>query len=1357
LSWIKKNYFFTILTSFIIIILLVLPILVVFEPTKADQIIDENKLKINEIRLNHAKASTNLHDIHQQTVFKDTHTNFRLKNTEIRDFDKNVIKNGIYIDSYDFTIQSPVDIVEKPENLNILINATGYNLSWTATCTGTNCGETYQIYKNDTLLIQENWVSGNPIIWNLENDTQILGKFIFKIVLFSNTHIEEHEVEVIIYDPEPSIKLISKSQFEIGYHDMSLRWNISDNNPNLFDLILDTEVIQTGSWENSTFELDISNKTEGIYNYTLIIYDKSNQFNKSTVIVHIHETLAPQFISYPSIEIIEFGSLGNALKWLVIETHPDQYKIFKNDNLMDFGYYENNTAIELNIDGLELGKYNFTIYVNDTLSLYNLKTTLIDVIDSTKPHIETVSVIDKYGQNSTGNEISWKITELLPDQYEIYRNNTLIQSGIYNNEEVITLNIDGLSAGVYVYTFLANDTSGNFNSLNHYIEVIEITNPVIELVIFKEDYQYGTTDNEIGWQLEDEFPGNYRIFRNETIIDFGDFYNGEIIIINIDGLDYGIYNFTIVVINFYEYSSSHSVIIEVVDTLAPEIEQLDNITMIEDSIGNILSWTASDNDPSPGSYEIYLNGSLFEANDWFSGEAVEINIDHLLKGIYNFTIIINDVNANSASSTVFVTVLDLTSPELHLKPTDQVIGESYSTLILQWNSTDRYASNYQIYLNETKIYEGNWDNESIIEFDLLATLTLLKGFYNLTIIIFDKSQNQMVDSIIIQVIDDLNPVIVKFPDDQSFFYEQKNSTINWTVFDHHPDYYEIYVNGSLLINLQWKSNKTIPLDLFGYTPGIYKIDIKLYDTSGNIETYTVVITIKIAWTNEPQFEIAQNVKEGYINNVSGSWVGVNGPVSNSTINIIIQNDLEVIRTILVYSDVNGEFNFSLSYENLPVGDYFIYFTFLKYGYQNHTILTSVTINPHYLVIEIYTDEEFNQNQEFSIYFLVYYVENDETLLLTLNELIKKLGEASGIIIDVILEVEYSDTNGTLRRTLVTGSDGSAIWTLSQAETRSIFKLISINAIITETDFYNGSSLTVPETELPEIHFEQISVIEILRNILVTHLSLVFLTIVVITIFGIITTKLILRLKSKYSYWQIIRETALEEINSLNTIQSIFLQNLAGVPLFQLDIKRLGVDTTLISGMTSALSSFLTEITETRAKGFEIIERDKLSMTIHVLNSSLLVFISDQILPKSIMHRLENVHKLIDNIIKDEDVFHQLKVINFNDIIEMFEENKLRIGLLTDLMIDEQFLEQASYEVKSGQIFSSINFVDFVQGYIKNPEKFTKNDFINFYKRKGYSETIIARLLITVYDKGIIKPVDYGVLQAYALGMSFEQI
>jgi hypothetical protein len=169
---------------------------------------------------------------------------------------------------------------------------------------------------------------------------------------------------------------------------------------------------------------------------------------------------------------------------------------------------------------------------------------------------------------STGNSISWTIMASIMGthnpSYLVYRDGTPVTNGSWTNSTPVTLNVDGLSKGNYTYIIEAFDGLGQ--SVNGTVTVVVTDVPPTITHPSDVSYSHGATGNSISWTVSDTriSTSNYTIYRNGTIIDTGSWTNGTPIIVNVDGLSDGTYNYTIVATDGYGGSVLDTVIVTVV-------------------------------------------------------------------------------------------------------------------------------------------------------------------------------------------------------------------------------------------------------------------------------------------------------------------------------------------------------------------------------------------------------------------------------------------------------------------------------------------------------------------------------------------------------------------------------------------------------------------------------------------------------------------------------------------------------------------------------------------------------------------------------------------------------------------------
>jgi hypothetical protein len=95
--------------------------------------------------------------------------------------------------------------------------------------------------------------------------------------------------------------------------------------------------------------------------------------------------------------------------------------------------------------------------------------------------------------------------------------------------------------------------------------------------------------------------------------------------------------------------------VTVVDTLAPDINSPSDVVMYETDPGRFIAWNPGD--PRPNLFEVYVEDVLTYSGLWnSSSEYINITLDGLTAGVYNYTCVVIDDAMNTRSDTVIVTV-----------------------------------------------------------------------------------------------------------------------------------------------------------------------------------------------------------------------------------------------------------------------------------------------------------------------------------------------------------------------------------------------------------------------------------------------------------------------------------------------------------------------------------------------------------------------------------------------------------------------------------------------------------------------------------------------------------------------------
>jgi len=448
----------------------------------------------------------------------------------------------------------------------------------------------------------------------------------------------------------PSISSPSDFYCEDDSGGNSITWFVDEDHISECQLTRNGTPVAISVWQGLVI-VGVDELGLGTYVFVLSVIDTCANSANDTVLVTVGDTVAPSLSSPPDFSY-DCGTTGNQILWDVSDANPHLYRI--DGNAMTVGWTSwLSGEVSIDVDGLVVGVFDFTISVVDTNGNMATDTVHVTVVDGTPPCIDSPDDLT-YNEGDTGYSIIWVPTDSYPASYEILKDGVVVSSGSWNSSvETLTVAVDGLTVGVYTYTAFVVDIGGNSNSDTVLVTVRDGTPPTLD---HPNDitYEVGTINRSITWSPQDKYPTEYRILKNGQAIESSSWSSSESITISVDGLGLGVYNYTLIAYDFGGNYAIDTVLVTVVDTTRPTIDSPDDIDYAEGTTGSVILWHPYDLLPS--SYEILQNGTVVASGIW-DGSAIEISVDGLVHGSYNYTLVVSDSSDNRASDTVFIRVL----------------------------------------------------------------------------------------------------------------------------------------------------------------------------------------------------------------------------------------------------------------------------------------------------------------------------------------------------------------------------------------------------------------------------------------------------------------------------------------------------------------------------------------------------------------------------------------------------------------------------------------------------------------------------------------------------------------------------
>jgi hypothetical protein len=292
----------------------------------------------------------------------------------------------------------------------------------------------------------------------------------------------------------------------------------------------------------------------------------------------------------------------------------------------------------------------------------------------------------------------------------------------------------------------------------------------------------------------------------------------------------------------------------VADTTLPIISDETDIFYLENSLGNNITWSVSD--LNPNSYILYVNSTEVDSKSWILNNTLTVYVDGLNPGSYNYTMIIFDLNGQSATDTAWVIVIDNSVPEILTTPASTVNQAEETEFTLSWIVTDYNAFNYTVYVDGQEYTQGLWQNNTQININF----NLSKGSYSLLIVFSDIHGLENQQTVSLEILDVTAPVL-NSPEDIIFEQGSIAPLLQWNFTDKYTGTYEVYRNGSLRQSGPWTNIFTYTLDVSLLTTGIYNYTIIVTDDSGNTAIDTVIITVTSSSSSTSSISISETTSQ----------------------------------------------------------------------------------------------------------------------------------------------------------------------------------------------------------------------------------------------------------------------------------------------------------------------------------------------------------------------------------------------------------------------------------------------------------------------------------------------------------------
>ncbi|MFX1450725.1 MAG: hypothetical protein ACFFCM_07785 [Promethearchaeota archaeon] len=336
----------------------------------------------------------------------------------------------------------------------------------------------------------------------------------------------------------------------------------------------------------------------------------------------------------------------------------------------------------------------------------------------------------------------------------------------------------------------------------------------------------------INWTLSDDLgPGYYRVLINGSPdCSWTPWTNNTSINYEINRSQAGLFYYIIEFNDSFGNLGDPDIVwITIIPDLPPQSTHPQNI--ITNTTGTEkIEWILWD-DFAPGIYRVLINGSPdCSWTPWINNTAIFYDINRTQFGLYNYSIVFNDLYGNwGLTDSVMVQVLpDLPPTSNH--PLN-IITNSTDNKKIDWVLWDDYGEGfYRVFINGTpdNIWTG-WYNDTPINYNINRNFS---GIFNYTIVYNDSFGNYGNPDTVIIIID-FEPKSNSPPNITANI--KGNEQIQWILWDDFgTGYYQVLLNS--IPNCSWTPwnnytslNYTIPTNI----SGLYNYTIVFNDSRGN--------------------------------------------------------------------------------------------------------------------------------------------------------------------------------------------------------------------------------------------------------------------------------------------------------------------------------------------------------------------------------------------------------------------------------------------------------------------------------------------------------------------------------------------
>ena len=266
-----------------------------------------------------------------------------------------------------YDIRDP--IITGPADLDVLIDTENVTLTWTVE---DEYPFSLEVWVDGEFNISSSWVNTTfDYVYNVSAyfSTSVIDTFEIKLIAIDmNSHLAEDTVSLRLYENvTPVIEGPDPVEFTFTETGYSLSWNITDDNPNMFEVFENDELYTNGTIDPDEpfIRVSLDGLDLGVHNFSLYVNDTSGNSAMHSVLVTVLGDDVDPLITYTPADIsYAQGDTHLVLNWTASDDFMDYYEILVDDVVIVTEDWTTEN-IEFDFSGLAQGQHTVTLRVYD--------------------------------------------------------------------------------------------------------------------------------------------------------------------------------------------------------------------------------------------------------------------------------------------------------------------------------------------------------------------------------------------------------------------------------------------------------------------------------------------------------------------------------------------------------------------------------------------------------------------------------------------------------------------------------------------------------------------------------------------------------------------------------------------------------------------------------------------------------------------------------------------------------------------------------------------------------------------------------------------------------------------------------